>query len=141
MIFQQHWNLFLIGLLQVKWLKKLYTALYVSILYFNEDFGNVIFNCTGMDILNIDLNNINLDDNFDEDDPDTIILTRLLAWHIKFEKCNQLQKIMFKFFLWVIYTLGNIGAVSHIKTWYSSRCPNTTVYKIMPGGGYPNAPM
>ena len=36
-----------------------------------------------MDILNIDLNNINLDNtNYDEDDPDTIIPVRLLAWHI-----------------------------------------------------------
>ena len=34
-----------------------------------------------MGILNIDLNNINLDHNFDEDDPDIIILIRLLAWH------------------------------------------------------------
>ena len=33
----------------------------------------------------------NLDNNFDEDDPDTIIL-RLLAWHIKFEKCKALKK-------------------------------------------------
>ena len=32
-------------------------------------------------ILNIDLKNINLDNNFDEDDPDTIILIRLFAWH------------------------------------------------------------
>ena len=32
-----------------------------------------------MDIVNIDLNNISLEDNFDEDDPDTIILVRLLA--------------------------------------------------------------
>ena len=31
-----------------------------------------------MGILNIDLNNINLDNNFDEGDPDTIILIRLL---------------------------------------------------------------
>ena len=29
-----------------------------------------------MDILNIDLNNINLDNNFDEDDPDTVIFIR-----------------------------------------------------------------
>ena len=35
-----------------------------------------------MDILNINLNNINLDNNFDEDDPHTIILIRLLAWHV-----------------------------------------------------------
>ena len=39
-----------------------------------------------MGILNIDINNINLDDNFDESDPDTIILTKLLALHIKFIK-------------------------------------------------------
>ena len=31
------------------------------------------------------LNDINLDDKFDED-ADTIIHTRLLGWHIKFEK-------------------------------------------------------
>ena len=46
-----------------------------------------------MGILNIDLNNINLDNNFDEDDPDTIILTRFLGWHIKFEKRKALKKI------------------------------------------------
>ena len=39
-----------------------------------------------MGILNIDLMNINLDNVFDEDDPDTITLTRLLAWHNEFEK-------------------------------------------------------
>ena len=43
-------------------------------------------------ILNIDLNNINLDNNIDEDDPDTIILIRLLAWLIKFEKRKELKK-------------------------------------------------
>ena len=36
----------------------------------------------------VNLNNINLDNNFDEDDPDTI---RLWAWHIKFEKCKALK--------------------------------------------------
>ena len=45
-----------------------------------------------MGIVNTDLNNINLDNNFDEDDPDTIILMRLLAWHIKFEKSKELKK-------------------------------------------------
>ena len=45
-----------------------------------------------MGILNIDLININLDNNFDEDDPDTVILIRLLAWHIKFKKRKALQK-------------------------------------------------
>ena len=38
-----------------------------------------------MGILNIDLN-INLDNNFDEDDADTVLLIRLLVWLIKFEK-------------------------------------------------------
>ena len=46
-----------------------------------------------MDILNIDLNNINLDNSFDEHHPDTIILIRLLVWHIKFEKWKALKKI------------------------------------------------
>ena len=45
-----------------------------------------------MVVLSIDLNNINLDDNCDENDPDTIILIRLLAWHVKFEKRKALQK-------------------------------------------------
>ena len=45
-----------------------------------------------MGILNIDLNNINLDYNFDEDDPDAIILVRFLVWHIKFEKRNAFKK-------------------------------------------------
>ena len=39
-----------------------------------------------MGILDIDLNNVNLDDtNYNEDDPETIILCRLLVWHNKFE--------------------------------------------------------
>ena len=43
-------------------------------------------------IINIELNNINIDNNFDENDPDTIILIKLLAWHIKFEKHKALKK-------------------------------------------------
>ena len=64
-----------------KMVKKLFTALYAdkNIHYFNEDYGNVVFSCNEMVILNIDLNNINLDNNFDRDDPDTIIHTRLLT--------------------------------------------------------------
>ena len=67
-----------------KMIKELFTPLYAveNILYFNEHFGNTIFSCNGMGILNIDLYNINLD-NFDEGDPDTIILIRLLTWQIK----------------------------------------------------------
>ena len=67
---------------------KLFTALYAdeNILYFNEGSGDAVFNCYKMVILNIGLNNISLDDNFDEDDLNTIILIILLAWYIKFEK-------------------------------------------------------
>ena len=48
-----------------------------SIVYFNEDSDNLVLNCNETAILNLDLNNISFDDNFDEDDPDTIILVRL----------------------------------------------------------------
>ena len=70
-----------------KMIKELFTALYADedILYFNEDSRNVVFFCNEMHILNIDLNSINLDDtNYEEDDPETIIHIKLLAWHIKF---------------------------------------------------------
>ena len=75
--------------------KILFTTFYTveNILYFNEDSGNVVFTCNGMGILNIDLNSIDLGDtNYDEDDPDTIILVRILVWYIKFEKRKALKK-------------------------------------------------
>ena len=37
------------------------------------------------------INNINLDDHFDENDPDTIILIRFLARDTKFEKPKRLK--------------------------------------------------
>ena len=81
-------KLFLDWFVKIKTIKKLYTALYAdnNILYFNEDSGNVIFSCNEMGIFNIDLNNISLDNKFDVNDPDTIILIRVLTWHTKFEK-------------------------------------------------------
>ena len=57
-------------------IKKLFTISYAdeNILYFGEDFGNVVFNCNEMSIINVHLNCINLhDSNFDEGDPDTIM--------------------------------------------------------------------
>ena len=49
--------------------KKLHTDLFAddSILFFDEDSGNVIFSSDEMAILSIDLNNINLDVNFYQD--------------------------------------------------------------------------
>ena len=72
-----------------KIIKNVLTALYAdeNKLNFNENSGDVVFSCNKMGILSIDLNNINLGDiNYDEDDPETIIHIRLLAWHIEFEK-------------------------------------------------------
>ena len=45
-----------------------------------------------MGIVNIDVKNISLYGYFDEEDPNAIILIRLLAWHIKFEKRKELKK-------------------------------------------------
>ena len=73
-----------------KMIKTLYTALYadIGLLFFDEDPGDVTFCCDEMGILSVNLNDINLDNNSDADDPDTIILIRLLVLHIKFEKCR-----------------------------------------------------
>ena len=65
-----------------KMIKKIYAALYAdeNTLYFNEDSDDVTFCCDEMGLNNsVNLNNINLDNNFDEDNPDAIILIRLLA--------------------------------------------------------------
>ena len=59
---------------------------------FSEDSGDAAFSCNGMGILRIDLNNINFDKKFCEDDSDTIILIRLLAWQIKFAKRKELNR-------------------------------------------------
>ena len=73
---------------------KLYTALYAGdgLLFFDEDSGNITFCYNEMGILSVNLNIINLDNNFDEDDPDTIILIRLLVWHSKSENRKILKK-------------------------------------------------
>ena len=69
-----------------KKVKKLFTALYAdeNILQFSKDYGDITFCCNEMGILSVNLNNITLDNNFDKDDPDTIILIKRLALSIKF---------------------------------------------------------
>ena len=64
-----------------KIIKKLYNALYADdgLLFNDENSGDVIFCCNGMGILSVNLNNINLDNNFDKDDPNTIILIKLFG--------------------------------------------------------------
>ena len=63
-----------------------------NIIYFNWNSGDDEFSCNEMVILSIDLNNIYLDDSFSEDDPDTIILIKTSARHIKLEKAKHLEK-------------------------------------------------
>ena len=77
-----------------KMIKKLYNAFDANenILYFNEDSANVTFCYEEMGILNINLHHSNLYNNFDKDYRDTIILDRLLTWHIKFKNKNHLKK-------------------------------------------------
>ena len=63
-----------------------------NILYFDEDSGNVVVNSNDMSILNIDLDNLNLDHNFDKDYLGTNIYVKLLTWNIKFENGKHLEK-------------------------------------------------
>ena len=48
-----------------------------GLLFFDEDSGDVEFCCNEMGILSVNINNIRLDNNYDEDDPDAIIFIRL----------------------------------------------------------------
>ena len=68
--------------------EKCYVGLYAddALLFFDEDSGHVTFCCNKMGIVSVNLNNINLNNNFDEDDPHAIILIRLLDWYSKFKK-------------------------------------------------------
>ena len=63
-----------------------------GLLFFDEDSGDVTFCCNELDILRVNLNNINLVNDFDEDDSDNIIQIRLLAWHSNFKKHKALKK-------------------------------------------------
>ena len=60
----------------MKMIKKRFTTLYAdeNILSFYEMYGDAVINRVETGILNIDLNNICLDNNFCENDPDVIIL-------------------------------------------------------------------
>ena len=58
----------------------------------HEDSANFEFSFNQIGVLNINLNNINLDNSFDEDDCNTIILTRLLASHNKFQYRKALKE-------------------------------------------------
>ena len=77
-------------------LGKLDNALHANddIFFYKEDFDKVTFIANQSHILVVDLGEINLDNDnsFNEDDSDTIICVRLLAWHSKYEKRKALKK-------------------------------------------------
>ena len=79
-----------------KMLEKFDNALHAKddILFYNDHFDQVTFITNQRHILAVDPDKINLDNysNFDEDDPDTIIHVRLLAWSSKFGKRKTLKK-------------------------------------------------
>ena len=83
-------------MLQVKCLKNYDDALYANddILFCNEDFNKVTFIANQRHILAIDFDKINLDEDnyFDENDPDTFVHVRFLAWRTNFEKYRALKK-------------------------------------------------
>ena len=62
--------------------------------FYNENFDKVTFIACQRHILAADLDKINLDndDNFNEDDSNTIIHVKLLAWRSKFKKRKALKK-------------------------------------------------
>ena len=63
----------------------------MMVYFFDRDIGNVILCCDEVGVPCVNAININLDDtNYDEDDPDTTILAKLLTWDIKFEKSKPL---------------------------------------------------
>ena len=55
-----------------------------DILFYNEDFNKGIFIANQRHTLAVYIEKINLGNNFDEYDPDTIIHIRLLIWCSKF---------------------------------------------------------
>ena len=80
-------------------IKKLNNAIFSSddIDLVIEDSGNVSFCSDEMGVLSVDLNNINLDDdNFIEDDPETIIHVKFMAWRNEYKQHNACEKDMSK---------------------------------------------
>ena len=76
-------------------IKKLHDALFANqyTIFINEDSINVTFRADEMDIVSVDLDKINIDDvNFDEDDPETIIHVRVMAWHNRFKQRKAFKK-------------------------------------------------
>ena len=78
-----------------KMIKKLDDYLFSNndIIFVNEVSNYVTLFSNEMGILSVDLSNINLDDvNFDEDDPETIVHVRRMAWRNRFKTRKAFRK-------------------------------------------------
>ena len=77
-------------------MKKFYNTLHANddILFYNDNFDKVTFIANQGHIYAVELDKINLnnDNNFDKDDPDTIIHVKFLAWCSKFKSAKHLKK-------------------------------------------------
>ena len=109
-----------------KMLEKFHEVLLTNddILFFDKDFSKVIFFANKMGIFGVDFGKINLDDdnNFDEDDPETIHV-RLLAWRNKFEKRKAFKKDLSKELMPVAW---------HPTRWWDSCLPEDQKKGIEP---------
>ena len=76
-------------------MKELRTDLYADdgLIFFYEDSGGVTFSCNEMGTLSVNLNNINFYNNFDKDDPNTIIVSDFWLDRVNFKKEKHLKKI------------------------------------------------
>ena len=64
-----------------------------DIIFINADSDNATLFSDDMALNTIDFNNINLvDDDFDEEDPDTSIDVRLIAWCNRYKQCKAWKK-------------------------------------------------
>ena len=79
---------------QIKCLKILIRCIFNDdIVFVNADYENVTFFSDDMGLVNVNLNNVSLgDDNFDNDDLETVIHVRHMAWCNRYKQCKTCKK-------------------------------------------------
>ena len=89
-----------------KVIKKLDNASFANddIIFIIEDFNNVTVFVYEIDIFSVNFNNINLDDvNFAEDDSETNIYVKLIAWSDRFQQQKSFKKLIPVAWNWTIW--------------------------------------